>query len=287
MVGHDSSATEALSELMFRYVSIGEGCCFGVVQRYCRIEPMDLFRFANMSLSSLIGQLDSRLESFRGLARLTVTPDRTGREFFVREPTAGISLHTGQRVGTCTAEQAMEREFRRIPRLARKLLQELETGERIALYCQRTINDDEISALRAAIARHGPTRLLVVTETQDPKLVGGVVKYSDSALVGYVDRIGLTDWARYPSFDAWLAVVRTAERMFADPSIPSGTTMYPRTEDFGIPSGVGWPFLWRALAARRLGDIGLARALFAEHRRECPNPGDWGCEFDSELLAPG
>ena len=271
----------SLSETMIGYVSLGRDCAFGMMQRYCWVEPLDLLRFSSSPLPGLLRQLDSGFDAFKTIAASDVRLDRSGAEYRVWVGSTGISLHTGQSVAQYSSDDVLRQESRRIPRLARKLLAELEAAERVVVYCREEILDADIVALHTALWRHGSVRLLAVAPAPAPDLVGCVLQHGDGTLLGYIDRVCMTEWARYPSFDVWLAIVRLSDRVFGGPVLPVGTIVRPEPEDFDIPAEVEAPLLWRALAALRRGETVLGARLFAEHRRAFPNPGDLGCEFDS------
>jgi hypothetical protein len=275
------TAREQAESLLVGYVGLGMSCEFGLVQRYCGAEPLDLLRFGYMPLEGLIGQIDAGFNGFTDTCNLTVKPDRHWHEFTVKERTSHISLHTEKYVGRSSVHDVIRQEFRRLPRLARKLAQELAAGERFVVYCKENLQPSEIDVLHSALLRQGPVSLLAVTQTPAPSDVGCVVKVDDGRMLGYLDRVQPLTFARYPSVDVWLAILRLARRMFQDLSLGVGTVGRPRDDDFEVPVNVEAHLFWRAMGARRRGDCASARALFAAYRMQFPDPDAFGCEFDS------
>ena len=278
---NDREQTQSLLELLAGYVGLGMNCEFGLVQRYCGAEPLDLLRFGFVPFDGLIGQIDSRFAVFTDTCNLSVRPDRLWNEFIVKEWTSGITLHTERYVGRCSVHEVIRQEFRRIPRLARKLVQELAAGDRIVVYCMEDLQPGEIDALHGALRRQGPVCLLAVTQASEPCDVGCVVKLDDGCLLGYLDRVQPMAFARYPSVDVWLAIVRLARRMFRDRSLGVGTAVRPWDDDFDVPVAVEAHLFWRAMSSRRRGDHEASTALLAAYRGQFPDPNAFGCEFDS------
>jgi hypothetical protein len=281
------SETAALAELLASFMSLGSNCELGVVQYYCGVEPLDLLRFGWVPFAGLIGQLDAAFAAFANPDKMVIGPDQFGFEYMLREPTSGIRLHTGQRVSEIAVDTMSPREVRRVTRLARKLLEELRDGDRIAVYCGDGLGEAEIATLRRALSRHGSVRLLAVTSAPSLEDIGCVRRWDDLTLLGFLDRVSPPRWARYPSVDIWLAMLRAADRMFRASTSPPGTTVRPFVEDFALPANIAAPLLWRALAAQRRGDTASATALFRAYRETDPRPEALGSEFDHQFLGSG
>jgi hypothetical protein len=279
----EPATEESLWDLSIGYLGLGMSCEFGLMQRYCGAEPLDLFRFGYMPLDGLLAQIDAGFKAFTDLSMLTIEPDKYCHEFVVRERTSGITLHTEKYLGQSSVHEVTHQEFRRIPRLVRKLMQELASGERIVVYCQEKLEPNEVAALHDALSRHGPLRLLVVSKALKPDDVGCVVRLADRSMMGYLDQVQPLRFARYPSVDVWLAILRVTDRMSKNDSVPAGAVWRPRESDFDVPSNVEAHLFWRALGNRRRGNIALAVKLFAEYRRQIPDPRAFGCEFDAEF----
>ncbi len=276
----DDAATATLKALLLDHVSLGVNCEFGMVQRYCRVEPLDLLRFALTPLDGLVGQLRTGFAAFADSGNLSFEPDDTGWEYIARERVSGIGLHTNILVRDRPIADLPPREGQRIGRLTRKLLTELSVGRRTAVFSARGLTDADIEQLHEALRAHGPVRLLAVTGTPSPSLTGSVVKLRDGLAIGYIDRVTPTGYAADPSLDLWLAIVRLSARMLADPASPCGIQATPEPGDLALPADVVKPLLWEARAARRRGDIDSALSAYRGHVRAFPDDrvatSEWG-----------
>ena len=269
-------------DLVVGYLAIGVNCELGLVQRYCGAEPLDLLRFGFMPLDGTIHQIDVGFAAFADLSTFAIELAKHGNEFMLREPTSRILLHTEKYAGQHTTEEVMRQESRRIPRLARKLAQELALGERVAVLCMDDPQTNQVAALQGALLRHGPVNLLVITQAPTPDDIGCVVQLGERLTMGYLDRVQPVGFARYPSLDIWLAIMRVTERKMQDFSVSVGSVERPVEADFDVPSTIEAHLFWRAQQAWRLGQHDAARALFAAYRQQFPDPNAFGCEFDTQ-----
>jgi hypothetical protein len=265
------AADAALKSLLLDHVSLGSNCEFGMVQRYCQVEPLDLLRFALTPLEGLIGQLRTGFAAFADSRNLSIEPDDAGWEYIAQERVSGIGLHTNVFVKENPVAANHPRETQRIARLARKLLTELSTGRRTTVFSRGGLEEADVQRLHDAVLVHGPVRLLAVTRAPSPNLIGSVVKLRDGLAIGYLDRVTPTGYAADPSLDLWLAVLRLSARMLADPTVLCGTSATPETGDHALPTDVVKPLLWEARAARRRGDIDTALSAYRGHVRAFPD----------------
>jgi hypothetical protein len=267
----DDAATATLKNLLLDHVSLGVNCEFGMVQRYCRVEPLDLLRFALTPLEGLIGQLRTGFAAFADSRNLSIEPDDTGWEYIARERVSDIGLHTNVLVQDQPVAAIHPREAQRIGRLARKLLTELSTGRRTTVFSRGGLVKTDVWRLHDALLVHGPVRLLAVTAAPSPNMAGSVVKLRDGLAIGYVDRVTPTGYAADPSLDLWLAILRLSARMLADPAILCGVPATAAPDDHALPADVVKPLLWNARAARRRGDIDSALSAYRLHVRAFPD----------------
>ena len=261
----------ALKALMLRHVSLGMNCELGIVQRACGAEPLDLLRFALTPLDGLIGQLGAGFAAFADVANLSIEPDSGGWEYIAREPQSEIKLHTNILVKDRPETGLHAREGQRIGRLARKLLTELSTGSRTAVYCRGYLTEAVCIRLHDALLRHGPVRLFAVTQAPSRDMIGSVVKPRDRLTIGYLDRVTPVGYAAHPSLDLWLALLRLSERLLADPRATCAGVVRPSARDREIPRCVAKWQLWQARAARRQGDTNAALAAYRAYLCEVPN----------------
>jgi len=95
--------------------------------------------------------------------------------------------------------------------VATRLLDELEDGSKIFVYCgMRPLPRVLMLRLLAALHEYGPCTLLWV-EVQDAKHRAGTVEtVGDGLLKGYIDRFAPGDNAHDLSLDCWITLCRNA-----------------------------------------------------------------------------
>ena len=117
-------------DLLFdRFLSLGDNCEFGLVQRRCGGQAIGLFNFASTTIDSLLHGLDTR---FRAIASGSMTVSLTdGREYYVTLTGSAIGYHTGISEDSMDLVAIKEQERRRLVFLSRKFVEDLEDGEKI------------------------------------------------------------------------------------------------------------------------------------------------------------
>ncbi len=204
-------------QFMQRFESLGDNCEFGLVQRRCGAEPLGLLRFANLELRQLLHGLDLRFEGLGEHGGLEFwLSDGARREYVIRDRRYSLVFHTFLYQGEVSEDELLEKQSRRLGFLVRKLLQDLESGEKI-LVCKRNIPlmESEILALHAALNRFGRNTLLWVVLADDDHPAGGVDKILPGLLRGYVDRFAPYENAHDLSLEPWLSVCVNAAKLVA------------------------------------------------------------------------
>jgi hypothetical protein len=203
-----------LAELMQRFESIGQNCEFGLVQRRCGAEPLGLLRFASTPLPNLLAALDAGFAGMGTPDTVRAAPSPNGRELMVTDTRYGIVYHAWVKAGEMTTEAVGRREARRVPLLARKLLEDLEAGEKIFVFKgMGALADEAVFPLAAALRRHGPNTLLALTLADDTHRAGTVEARAPGFLIGYLDRFAPGEDAHDFLLEQWVAVCRAAYRM--------------------------------------------------------------------------
>lgn len=200
-----------MAPIVERCASLGVNCEFGLVQRWCGIEPLGLFRFGMTPLDGLIAGLHSSFAGLEEPALIEITAGFQG-EHVTRHALYDFEFHTAmlaRNVDEGTVLKRMARE--RFPLLARMLREDLASGEKLFVFrAEEGSGDAEAWRLLEAIRRHGPGTLLWVTLAREPAEVGTAVRRGDGLIVGYLDRLAPLRFARALSFEPWLAVCRAA-----------------------------------------------------------------------------
>ena len=260
------TAESSLSAVLKGFISLGINCEFGLVQRYCGVEPNDLFRFGISPLRDLIGQLDSRFSDFLDQSKLEFRPDDAWHEFLSGVFGTGIGFHTNLTLRSKSMHDVVKQEIRRLPLLARKLMAELEAGERCCVYSGGNLTEADALSLHDALLRYGPVRLLIVTNSVQDDDVGTVRKIREGLLFGYLDQVTPRFFARQPSLDVWLALLVVARAMFRYRTLLGpGSVVRAGRDAFLIPDEVQGAVRWRTLAALRSGDYDTTFLLYNRH----------------------
>jgi hypothetical protein len=106
------------------------------------------------------------------------------------------------------------REARRVPFLVRKLVEDLEAGDKTFVFKgMGAMPQEEVFPLAMAIRRYGPNTLLFVTLSDEEHQGGTVQALEPGFLVGYVDRFAPGDNAHDLLLGQWVKVCRDAYRL--------------------------------------------------------------------------
>jgi hypothetical protein len=147
-------------DLASRFCSLGEDCEFGQAQRRLGVEPIDLFRWANIAPEILLQVLNA---DFSGLADVDQFEVSGGDpEYMIRHKLFGLVWHTYTSASQLDVAGLLLRESRRLPSLIGKLIQELREGGRIFVVKANDISLELEQALLAAVRRFGTGTLLIV-----------------------------------------------------------------------------------------------------------------------------
>jgi hypothetical protein len=204
---------------MMQFESLGENCEFGLVQRRCGAEPLGLLRFASAPLPVLLAGLSARFEGVGDPEQTEVRISDNRQEFLVVDKRYGFNYHPWVLVGEADPDEIRRREAKRLPLLRRKLMEDLEEGNKIFVYRgMRRLPQPLVLRLVAAMQEYGPTTLLWV-ELEDANHPTGTVEALTSGLLkGYIDRFAPGENAHALSLDAWIAICRNAWSIAQSPS---------------------------------------------------------------------
>jgi hypothetical protein len=123
-----------LAELMSKFESLGQNCEFGLVQRRCQAEPLGLLRFSSTPLPKLLDALDARFEGMGEPDSMKVELSSNGREYMISDTRFGFLYHAFVDSGAMAAEALHRREVKRVPFLVHKLLDDLESADKIFVF---------------------------------------------------------------------------------------------------------------------------------------------------------
>lgn len=211
---------------MLEFESLGDNCEFGLVQRSAGAEPISLLRFSGFHipiehrLDRLVAALTCR---FDGLgAPETIEPYLAGepgrREWLLREAAYDLMYHTFNLEGAIEESTLRERESKRLIFLQRKLLADLEAGEKIWVWrSEATSAADQIQPLYQQLRALGPNQLLWVVEADAEDRVGAVERLDSDLVKGHVERFAPYDRATEISPHSWHRVCEGAYQLFRRP----------------------------------------------------------------------
>ncbi len=124
-------------------------------------------------------------------------------------------MHTFIRAREMSEEKAFKTICQRLRYLTRKLIEDLELGEKIFVYKKRgdPITEEEIANLREAFHRNFPLAVLLIVKVADGTHPPGKVELKgDLGLLGYIDRF--CDLShQYISYKCWEEICRNAKKL--------------------------------------------------------------------------
>jgi tetratricopeptide (TPR) repeat protein len=222
---HGGAQIAAAADLAIRFESLGGsglGCEFGMVQRAMGAEPLGLLRWAQTNVAQLVAALDCE---FEGVG----TPDQTVLDYYLHDHSReehsdpeystadtrfGMRTHTFIRKSQITAEEMHLQSCRRIRFLKRKFIEDLQAGSKIFVFkiAERTLTDQEIDELHAALRRSARNTLLYVRRETPDHPAGTATLVKDGLIIGYIDHFTVTPAGEPlpPSLPAWISICRQA-----------------------------------------------------------------------------
>ena len=205
---------EALAGMMMRFESLGEDCEFGLVQRRCGAEPLGLLRFSSSPLPKLIAAMEAKFEGLGKPDMIKVELASNGREYMVLDKRFGLYYHAWVMAGEKSPEEVHARECRRLPFLAGKLLEDLQSGEKLFVYRgMKPLAESDMLKLAATMRTFGPTTLLWVEVADADHESGSVEEVSAGLLRGNIERFAPPNNAHDFDLDAWIGICHNAEAL--------------------------------------------------------------------------
>jgi hypothetical protein len=204
----------AVGELMLKFESLGQNCEFGLVQRQCGAEPLSLLRFSSTPLPKLLAALEAEFEGMGSPETVHVQVSANGRELMINDSRFGFLYHAFVQSGAMSPEALHRREVRRVPLLIRKLLEDLQSADKIFVFKgMGAVPEEEIFPLAALLRHYGPNTLLFVTLADGEHPAGSVEFRAPGFLVGYMSRFAPTEDAADFDVAQWVRVCREAYRL--------------------------------------------------------------------------
>ena len=168
------SESELLRQLMLRFESLGgsgHGCEFGLLQRELGAEPLGLLRWADLGHDLLTAALE---DEFKGVGEPEHTeifvPSNDGwQHWWTRDKRYWMAMRTFVEVAAAPYGEMQRQVTQRQKFLRRKLIADLQAGEKIFVYKNMYANLDaeSLRRLHRAVRAYGKNVLLYICYEDD------------------------------------------------------------------------------------------------------------------------
>ena len=199
-------------DLVLQFESLGDNCELGLVQRAVGAEPLGLFRFAGAPLRHLIRAMEARFVGMDEPGHVHVQPENG--EYMIKLTKYDFIYHAHVKVGEADPTQLHRQQVGIVGFLVRKLLEDLENPTKILVFRQNEpLSANDLTDLRLALGRFGPTVLLWVQAARPGYPPGSVAVVDNRLMVGHVTRLATRENA--PDFDlqSGLTMLRRAHAL--------------------------------------------------------------------------
>jgi tetratricopeptide (TPR) repeat protein len=216
-------------DLFMEFEGLGDRCEFGLVQRHFGAEPIGLLRWSGIEPRQFIELLECRFAGVGEPENTFVRLNESSNEYFAGD-NRFFYMHTFIKKNEGNESDLFEKFRKRLAYLKRKLIADLEDGEKIFVYKVHVgeLTDAEAAAISAAIARHFPvSRVVLMRVARDPSQIGTVEPFSGNAVWAYLSRFSENLESRFIRFDEWRTALEAAKKYFT--ALPEPAP--PRRED--------------------------------------------------------
>ena len=214
-----SIKNQYLRDAMALFQSLGDNCEFGLVQRWARVETLDLLRFAGFYApldNALRLTINALTDGFSGLGDPSaVICELHGavppRQFMVRETHWKILYHTDYHEGEIEPDALHRQQVQVLQFKRRKLLEDLREAHRVFVWKSNLpASERDLRDLVACLRRYGPNLLLCVAVADQDHPAGLVEYVGDGLLKAYVSRFAPYGAAEDIDVASWHALCRNA-----------------------------------------------------------------------------
>ncbi len=196
---------EALTALFTRFESLGDGCEFGMVQRRFKAEPLGLLRWTTIGGDVVVRLLDTRFEGVGAPANVTL--DLWDGEYVTLDKRFRMAGHTFTRENAEPRDRFLQQQCRRLAYLSRKLMEDLEAGEKIFVHAFKWgLEKDYIIPMYNSIRKFSENNvLLCVRLDESPSPTCRVERADEGLFIGYMDRFSTVDI----NYSGWINICRS------------------------------------------------------------------------------
>ena len=231
----ESALEIPLTDLLWRFESIGDNCGFGLVQRKSGLEVLGLLRFAGTPLKALLRALDDDFAAASNPSEISVdvNADDPHREYLVNIKRYGIRWHTFVRAVDSTADDISRTHIQKLTYLRRKFFEGLGTGRKVYVVTRSTARRVDLiiptverrffryenpEPLRLAevlpvfgqLAHHASNTLLYVVPCQNGRRSGTVELLAPGLMRGYIETLAISEDTTVADHGEWLRIVANA-----------------------------------------------------------------------------
>jgi len=198
-------------ELLRRFESLGDNCEFGLVQRLHGLEPLGLLRWATTYPHKLIAMLQAGFDGVGLIENTTVYMNPAGE--WSAADKRYFSMHTFIYDLSLDPQALIKQMARRFLFLKNKLVEDLESGEKIFIYKRHDgpVPDAQLAAMSQQLKRYNPNnKLLTARRPERPEQEGTVVDAGGGIFIGYIEELGTDPQAVRGYFSKWRDVCKIA-----------------------------------------------------------------------------
>jgi len=197
------------TDVLRQFESLGDNCEFGLVQSGIGVDQLGFFRFNNTSFGALLRALDTGFRDFEDPKDIQLEA-AVNNELIVHLPDYDLRYHTFRQAGSVDEYALIARQRTFLSFLARKCLDDLKTGRKIFVRKDGANQSrSDMRRLLEALQRHGPNRLLWVSEVPDHDPAVSVEPVIPGLVHGFMDVFSTYADASTFSF-RWFGLCRQA-----------------------------------------------------------------------------
>jgi hypothetical protein len=185
-----ASPHQSMADMLLGFESLGGGglmggCEFGLMQREYGLEPLSLLRWVSVEPDDLADLLERRCDGVGDPDHMEILPQGHYDWRFIDRRYKLRMDHTHLSQATVERETARQMMVKRMRFLSRKLMSDLETGEKIFVYRMTGggIAPASVERLRRAVASYGDSRLVLVAEAESDEPVFDVQSISQRCVL--------------------------------------------------------------------------------------------------------
>ncbi len=176
--------------LMMGFESLGDDCEFGFAQRAVGAEPLSLLRFGGIRLHRLHEALDNGFAGIDDPANIAV---RGGEgEYMVEQTHYRYSYHTFIDSASMEPDELLARELIRLSFCRRKLLEDLEDGDKIFVVKSSVnpgLHADHVVPVAEVVAAYGGGVVFWASVADDDHPPGSLRWHGPNLVEGRIDRL--------------------------------------------------------------------------------------------------